>query len=79
MLTLPSKYGRFVVYSDVSHQVLGCILMQHGKVISYISRQLKMHEMNYPTYDLELTEVIYALKYRGIIYMVRNVKFLLTI
>ena len=41
---------------------LGCVLMQHGKVIAYASRQLKTHEKNYPTHDLELAAVVFALK-----------------
>ncbi|XP_017633951.1 uncharacterized protein LOC108476287 [Gossypium arboreum] len=52
----------FVVYSDVALNGLGCVLMQSGKVIAYDSRQLKPHECNYPTHDLELAEVIFALK-----------------
>ena len=51
-----------VVYSDASRQGLGCVLMQHGKVITYASRQLKKHELNYPTHDLELAAVVFALK-----------------
>ncbi|XP_017635764.1 uncharacterized protein LOC108477781 [Gossypium arboreum] len=41
----------FVVYSDVSHVGLGCILMQDGKVIGYASQQLKTYEANYPTHE----------------------------
>ncbi|KAG8473027.1 hypothetical protein CXB51_034902 [Gossypium anomalum] len=52
----------FTVYSDASHVGLGCVLMQEGKVVSYASRQLKPHEENYPTHDLELAAVIFALK-----------------
>ncbi|KAA3481547.1 DNA/RNA polymerases superfamily protein [Gossypium australe] len=44
----------FVVYCDASHTGLGCVLMQEGKVIAYASRQLRPHEVNYPTHDLEL-------------------------
>ncbi|KAG8483068.1 hypothetical protein CXB51_021934 [Gossypium anomalum] len=44
----------FTVYSDASHMGLGCVLMQGGKVVAYASRQLKPHEVNYPTHDLEL-------------------------
>jgi len=51
-----------VVYSDASRQGLGCALMQSGKVVDYASRQLKPHELNYPTHDLELAVVIFALK-----------------
>ena len=41
ILTIPSSSGGFVVYSDASPQGLGCVLMQHGKVVAYVSRQLK--------------------------------------
>jgi len=51
-----------VVYSGASHVGLGCILMQDGKVVAYVSRQLKTHEANYPTHDLELAAVVFALK-----------------
>ncbi|XP_065860006.1 uncharacterized protein, partial [Euphorbia lathyris] len=62
VLVLPSEGGGFVVYTDASGQGLGCVLMQNGKVIAYASRQLRPHEMNYPTHDLELAAVIHALK-----------------
>ncbi|GJQ95539.1 putative reverse transcriptase domain-containing protein [Tanacetum coccineum] len=52
----------FVVYCDASHKGLGAILMQKEKVIAYVSRQLKVHEKNYTTYDLELGVVVFALK-----------------
>ena len=52
----------YVVYSDASRQGLGCILMQNGKVVAYASKQLKPDELNYPTHDLELAAVIFALK-----------------
>ncbi|GJQ89855.1 putative reverse transcriptase domain-containing protein [Tanacetum coccineum] len=54
--------GNFVVYCDASHKGLGTILMQKEKVIAYASRQLKVHEKNYTTYDLELGTVVFALK-----------------
>ncbi|GJV64124.1 retrotransposon protein, putative, ty3-gypsy subclass [Tanacetum coccineum] len=47
---------------DASKKGLGCVLMQHGKVIAYASRQLKPYEVNYPTHDLELAAVVFALK-----------------
>ena len=62
ILTLPSEGGGFVIYSDASKKGLGCVLMQHGKVIAYASRQLKSHEQNYPTHDLELAAIVFALK-----------------
>ncbi|KAH0633374.1 hypothetical protein KY284_036160 [Solanum tuberosum] len=63
MLTLPEGTDGFVVYCDASRVGLGCVLMQHGKVIAYASRQLKVHEKNYPTHDLELAAVVFALKF----------------
>nr|GFB84721.1 putative reverse transcriptase domain-containing protein [Tanacetum cinerariifolium] len=54
VLTLPSGSGGFQIYSDASKKGLGCVLMRHGKVIAYVSRQLKPYEVNYPTHDLEL-------------------------
>ncbi|KAI3717316.1 hypothetical protein L1987_68865 [Smallanthus sonchifolius] len=62
VLSLPDGTEDFVVYSDASHSGLGCVLMQRGKVIAYASRQLKTHEVNYPTHDLELAAVVFALK-----------------
>ena len=62
VLTIPSSSGGFVVYSDASHQGLGCVLMQHGKVVAYAFRQLKPYETYYPTYDLDLAVVVLALK-----------------
>jgi hypothetical protein len=62
VLTIPSSSSGFVIYSDVSHKGLGCVLMQHGKVVAYASRQLKSYEQNYPTHDLELAVVVFALK-----------------
>jgi hypothetical protein len=43
----------YVVYTNVSRRGLGCVLLQEGKVVAYASRQLKEHEKNYPTHDLE--------------------------
>nr|GFC97372.1 retrotransposon protein, putative, Ty3-gypsy subclass [Tanacetum cinerariifolium] len=48
------------IYSDASKKGLGCVLMQHGKVIAYASRQQKPYEVNYPTHDLELAAVVFA-------------------
>jgi hypothetical protein len=62
VLTLPSYKEGFVVYSDAFQKGLGCVLMQQGKVIAYASRQLKNHERNYPTHDLELAAIVFALK-----------------
>nr|GFC16005.1 putative reverse transcriptase domain-containing protein [Tanacetum cinerariifolium] len=60
--TTPSGSGGFQIYSDASKKGLGCVLIQHGKVIAYASRQLKPYEVNYPTHDLELAAVVFALK-----------------
>lgn len=62
ILVISSGEWGYIVYNDVSHLELGCVLMQHGKVIAYGSRQLKVHERNYPIHDLELATVVYALK-----------------
>ncbi|KAH0692437.1 hypothetical protein KY285_019534 [Solanum tuberosum] len=61
VLTLLEGSDGYVIYCDASRVVLGCVLMQRGKVIAYASRQLKVHENNYPTHDLELA-VVFALK-----------------
>ncbi|WVZ90026.1 hypothetical protein U9M48_036360 [Paspalum notatum var. saurae] len=62
VLTLPDLTKSFTVYCDASKEGLGCVLMQEGKVIAYASRQLRKHEVNYPTHDLELAAVVHALK-----------------
>ncbi|KAL5583538.1 hypothetical protein UlMin_015980 [Ulmus minor] len=62
IVTIPNSKEPYTVYTDASGTGLGCVLMQHGKVVAYASRQLKPHEQNYPTYDLELAAVIFALK-----------------
>ncbi|XP_077230150.1 uncharacterized protein LOC143863354 [Tasmannia lanceolata] len=62
ILTLPVGGMGFVIYSDASKKGLGCVLMQNGKVIVYASRQLKPYEENYPSHDLELAVVVFALK-----------------
>ncbi|GKA04183.1 putative reverse transcriptase domain-containing protein [Tanacetum coccineum] len=62
ILALPEGNDDFVVYCDASLQGLGVVLMQREKVIAYASRQLKPHEENYTTHDLELGAVVFALK-----------------
>ncbi|GJT35030.1 putative reverse transcriptase domain-containing protein [Tanacetum coccineum] len=62
ILALPEGSEDFVVYCDASHKGLGAMLMQREKVIAYASRQLKIHEKNYATHDLELGSVVFALK-----------------
>nr|GFA09357.1 putative reverse transcriptase domain-containing protein [Tanacetum cinerariifolium] len=62
ILALPEGSEDFLVYCDASHKVLGALLMQREKVISYASRQIKIHEKNYTTHDLELGSVVFSLK-----------------
>ncbi|KAK8701468.1 hypothetical protein V6N13_019855 [Hibiscus sabdariffa] len=62
VFTQPESGKEFTVYSDTSHLELDCILMHDGKVVAYASRQLKPHESNYPTHDLELAAIVFALK-----------------
>ena len=72
ILALPEGVEDFVVYCDASISGLGAVLMQRGHVIAYASRQLKPHEANYPTHDLELGAVVFALKiWRHYLYGVR--------
>ncbi|XP_047266205.1 uncharacterized protein LOC124897276 [Capsicum annuum] len=62
ILTLPIEGECFIVFCDVSDIGLGGVLMQRNKVIAYASRQLKPHERNYPTHDLDLLAVVFVLK-----------------
>jgi hypothetical protein len=61
VLAQPDTSKPFDVYCDASGTGLGGVLMQEGRVISYSSRQLRRHEENYPTHDLELAEVVMTL------------------
>ncbi|XP_043725728.1 uncharacterized protein LOC122672298 [Telopea speciosissima] len=62
VLTIPNGTGGMVVYCDASKLGLDCVLMQGDKVVAYASHQLKEYERNYPTHDLELAAVVFALK-----------------
>ncbi|XP_073137097.1 uncharacterized protein [Henckelia pumila] len=62
VLALPLGSGGFVVCTDASLNGLGCVLMQHERVIAYASRQLKPHETRYPIHDIELGAIVFALK-----------------
>jgi hypothetical protein len=62
VLVLPDVHRPFSVYCDACYTGLGCVLMQEGRVVAYSSRQLKVHEKNYPIHDIELAAVIHALK-----------------
>ncbi|GKB45950.1 putative reverse transcriptase domain-containing protein, partial [Tanacetum coccineum] len=74
VLALPDGPEDFVVYCDASGLGLGCVLMQRIKVIAYASRQLKIHEKNYTTHDLELGAVVFALKiWRHYLYGTKSV------
>ncbi|GKB68255.1 putative reverse transcriptase domain-containing protein, partial [Tanacetum coccineum] len=74
IIVLPGGSEDFVVYYDASGLGLGCVLMQRGKVITYASRQLKVHEKNYTTHDLELGAVVFAFKiWRHYLYGTKNV------
>ncbi|GJS81469.1 putative reverse transcriptase domain-containing protein [Tanacetum coccineum] len=61
ILALPQGAENFIIYYDVSHKGLGAVLMQNENVIAYASRQLKIHEKNYTTHDLELGAVVFTL------------------
>ena len=62
ILTIPKGEDGFVIYCDASGQELGAVLMQHGRVIAYASCELKDYKKNYPTHDLELAALVFALK-----------------
>src|SRR5438128_1564585 len=62
VLVMPDVQKEYSVYCDASGQGIGCVLMQEGHVVAYASRQLRRHEQNYPTHDLELAAVVHALK-----------------
>ena len=62
VLTLPDKNKLFTIYTDACGTGLGAVLMQEGKVICHRGRQLRVHEKNYPTHDLKLVSIVFALK-----------------
>ncbi|KAL8119914.1 hypothetical protein AgCh_017147 [Apium graveolens] len=62
MLAFPDGKRDFVIYSDTWYKGLRCVLMQHSKVIAYASRQMKENEIQYPTYNLDLADIVFALK-----------------
>ena len=62
ILTLSTTRVGYIVFNDASRQSLECVLMQGSRVIAYAFRQLKKHETNYPTQDLELVVIVFALK-----------------
>ena len=76
ILTIPIGTEDIVIYSDASKHGLDCVLMEHGKVIAYATRQLKDYEKNYATHDLKLAAVVFALKNGDIICMGASARFL---
>nr|GFA20024.1 putative reverse transcriptase domain-containing protein [Tanacetum cinerariifolium] len=74
ILALPEGSEDFIIYSDASNKGLGAVLMQREKVISYASRQLKIHEKNYTTHDLELGAVVQILNARTELRKPENIK-----
>ena len=62
VLTFPSGQDIFSVYCDAPRHGISYVLMQNDKVIAYASRQLKKHEQNFPTHDLELAALVFALR-----------------
>nr|GEY61642.1 putative reverse transcriptase domain-containing protein [Tanacetum cinerariifolium] len=76
ILALPEGKEDFVVYYDASHKGLSSVLMKREKVIAYASRQLKIHEKNYTTHDLELGSVVFSLKiWRHYLYRTKCIVF----
>ncbi|GJR65151.1 putative reverse transcriptase domain-containing protein [Tanacetum coccineum] len=76
ILALSQGAENFIVYCDASHKGLGVVLMQNEKLIAYASRQLKIHEKNYTTHDLELGVVVFALKiWRHYLYGTKRMMF----
>ena len=66
VLIMPNSQEPYVVYTNASSIGLGCVLMQNGKVVAYASCQLKPHEKNYPTYDLELVAMVLLFRSGGL-------------
>ena len=62
ILIVPDRGHGYTVYCDASRAGLGCVLMQSGRVVAYGSRQLKNHEQNFPTHDMELAAIVFTLK-----------------
>ena len=73
ILIVPERGKGYTVYCEASRAGLGCVLMQFGRVVAYGSLQLKNHEQNYPTHDMELAVVIFALKIWGPLLIWRGV------
>ena len=72
VLIVPDRGQGYTMYCDASRAELGCVLMQSGRVVAYGSCKLKNHERNYPTHDMELAAVVFALNICATTYMVRS-------
>ena len=62
ILIVPERRQMYIVYCDASKDGLGCVLMQSERVVAYGSQKFKNHERNYPTHDMELAVIVFALK-----------------
>ena len=62
ILIVPERGQGYTVYYEASKAGLGCVLIQSGRVVAYGSRQLKNHEQNYLTHDMDLAVIVFALK-----------------
>ena len=76
ILTVSNGQDPYLVYTDASGTGLGYVLMQNGNVVAYASRKLKPHERNYPTHDLELAAVVFALRSRDVIFTVPYLRYI---
>ena len=65
ILIVSERGQRYTMYHDVSKDILGCVLMQSERVVTYGSQQLKNHKRNYPTHDMELATIVFSLKVWG--------------
>ena len=79
ILIVPKRGQRYTVYYDASKAGLGCVLMQTGRVVAYGSRQLKNHEQNYPTHDMDLATIVFALKIGATTYTENSLRCIQTI
>ena len=77
VLAVPNSTKEFVVCTDASLDGIGAVLMQEGQVIAYESRKLKIHEMNYPTHDLELAMLCMLCPSGGIFFWVNDLSYIL--
>ena len=78
ILIVPKREQGYTVYCDASKEGLGCVLMQSCRMVANGSQQLKNHERNYPTHDMELAAIVFALKIQATIYMVSNSRYFRT-